>query len=163
MKLRTGTRYVNDKVTERRRKTHRKYTIFRLACEGFIGQLNDSEREIDRLRIMHATHTFIDNNKDNIYELILYRPTLMSFITSIADRSVIHVKDLLYYCRTEPDLYISKTNGIEEARMVYELMNKLYTIVDKARSFIETRTIESGMVYNWVSEVRRLICERNTL
>jgi hypothetical protein len=162
MKLRSGSRYVKDKVAERKRKTHRKYTIFRLACEDCIGQLNDSVSEVDRLRIMHAMHTYINNNKDNIYELILYTPALMSFITSIADRSVIHVKDLLYYCRTEPDLYISKTNGIEEARMVYELMNRLYTIVDKARSFIASRTIESGKAYNWVSEVRRFICERNT-
>ena len=136
MRLRSGNRYAddNENVTVRRSKMFRKYAIFRLTCEDFIVKLNDSECAIHRLGVLYALYTYIDDNADHIYDFILHRPRLTQFITSIADRAVILIKDLMYHCSEEPDLSISKTNGIEESRMVYELKNKLHDIVREAKA-----------------------------
>ena len=139
MRLRSGTRYTddNDNVTVRRGRMYKKYTVFRLTCEDFILQLNDSVCEIHRLHVMYSLYTYIDDNIHNIYDFILHRPRLTQFITSIADRAVVLIKDLVYHCREEPDFSISETNGIEESRMVYELKNQLHDIVCETRAYID--------------------------
>ena len=139
MRLRSGARYTddNDNVTVRRDEMCNKYKIFKSTCEDFIMQLNDSACEIHRLRILYSMYTYIDDNIHNIRNLILFRPRLTSFITSIANRAVILVKDLVYHCREESDFSDSKTNGIEESRMVYELKNKLHDIVYETRAYID--------------------------
>jgi len=134
MKLRSGARLTNDNANV----SERRYNIFDVATEDLVCQLNDSVCEIDRLHLDYALYTYIDNNKDDLYEFILDNPQdMVGFITDIADYSVIFIKDLLYYCQTEPDLNIGKTNGIEEARMVYELMNVIYCFLDKLPYNIE--------------------------
>ena len=139
MRLRSGTRYTddNDNVTVRRDAMFKKYTIFRSTCEDFIMQLNDSVCEIHCLHILYSMYTYIDDNIHNVHDFILHRPRLTQFITSIADRAVILIKDLVYHCREEPDFSISKTNGIEESRMVYELKNQLHDIVCETRAYID--------------------------
>ena len=140
MRLRSGSRYADDNVTLRRSKIFKKYTIFRMTCEDFMLQLNDSVCEIHRLHVMYALYTYIDDKVDEIYDFILHRPRLTQFITSIADRAVILIKDLIYHCREEPDFSISITNGIEESRVVYELKNKLYDIIRETRTCLNNNS-----------------------
>jgi hypothetical protein len=134
MQLRSGKHYRDANVTVRKDRSsiYIKHLIFRSKCEDFIGELNDACSDTRCLHVLFALYLHINDNIDDIYSFILYKPSLMRFIIGVTNRAIYIIKDLVSEGLNDYDItpYQPSNNCMDEIRLIYNLRNQLHNIMD---------------------------------